>query len=82
LHDKGFDQPQPVWLYKTETDPAVSKELGGWQGIDYVILNGPTISANSSKTFPTVYTAMAHGQVVAHFGHDSQEILVYKINHK
>jgi hypothetical protein len=81
LQDKGFNQPQPVWLYKTETDPEVTKELGGWQGIDYIVLDGPTISANSAKSFPTVYTAIAHSQIVATFGQDNQKIVIYKVQH-
>ena len=80
LQDKGFDQPQPVWLYKTETDPAVTKEIGGWQGIDYIVLDGPTVSANSAKSFPTVYTAIAHSRVVAQFGQDNQKVIVYRVN--
>jgi hypothetical protein len=79
LIDKGFDKPQPIWLYKTETDPEITKAIGGWQGIDYVILNGPTISGNSAKAFPTVYNAIDHGQIVAQFGEDNQKILVYQI---
>lgn len=81
LQQKGFVQPQPVWLYKTETDPEVTKELGGWQGIDYIVLNGPTISGNSSKNFPTVYTAIKHSTIAAEFGTNNQKIIVYKVNH-
>ncbi len=81
LQDKGFNQPQPVWLYKTETDPEVTKEIGGWRGIDYIVLDGPTISNNSAKSFPTVYTAIAHSTIVAQFGQDNQKIVIYKVNH-
>ena len=81
LQTKGFNQPQPVWLYKTETDPEVTKEIGGWKGIDYIVLDGPTISNNSPKSFPTVYTAIAHSTIVAQFGRDNQEVVIYKVNH-
>jgi hypothetical protein len=80
LEDRGYSQPKPVWLYKTETDPAVTKELGGWHGIDYVILNGQTVYAPSFKhSFPTVATAVAHGQLTAQYGKDNTLILIYKI---
>jgi hypothetical protein len=82
LQGKGFSSPAPVWLYKTETDPAVAKNLGGWQGIDYVVLNGPTVGAKDFDTsFPTVSAAIKHGQLVNQFGQDNQKILVYKITH-
>lgn len=77
---KGYNRPDPVWLYKTETDPAVTKEIRGWRGIDYVILNGPTVgSKNFSKSFPTVNEAIKNSQVVAEFGKDNLKIIVYKV---
>lgn len=80
LQEKGFSQPEPVWLYKTETDPAVTKELGGWQGIDYVILNGPTVgAANFNKSFPTVTQAINNAELVAEFGTDNQKIHIYQV---
>lgn len=82
LENQGFNQPQPVWLYKTETDPAVAKEIGGWQGIDYVVLNGPTIGARTfDQSFPTVSQAIKHGQLVTTFGQDNQKILIYQVQH-
>jgi len=82
LQNKGFNQPDPVWLYKTETDPAVAKEIGGWQGIDYVVLSGPTLSGrNFDKTFPTVSQAIKNAQFVTEFGRDNQKILVYEAWH-
>jgi hypothetical protein len=82
LQGQGFDRPNPVWLYKTETDPQVTKEIGGWQGIDYVVLNGPTVGAtNFDQSFPTVSAAIKHGRLIAQFGQDNQKILVYKVNH-
>ncbi|MBC7707674.1 glycosyltransferase family 39 protein [Polaromonas sp.] len=81
IQQDGFQVPQPVWLYKTETDPAVTKAIGGWQGIDYVILNGPTVSQHSAKDFPTVYEAISHAKIVASFGQNNQKILIYKVDH-
>lgn len=81
LEDKGFNIPKPVWLYKTETDPAVRSEIGGWRGIDYVILDGPTVTAkNFNKAFPTVSQALAHGQLLTQFGSNNQNVRIYKIN--
>lgn len=81
LGSKGFDQPEPVWLYKTETDPAVQAEIGGWQGIDYVVLNGPTLGAsNFDESFPTVSNALKESELVAEFGKGNQKVMVYKVN--
>ncbi len=81
IQEKGFSKPDPVWLYKIETDPAVAKEIAGWRGIDYVILNGPTVGSNNfERIFPTVSEAVKNSNVVAEFGKDNQKILVYKVN--
>lgn len=80
LQDKGFNKPQPVWLYKTETDPEVSRTLNGWRGIDYIVLNGPTLDESSRKQFPTVFEAKDHAKVVATFGKDAQKIVIMKVN--
>lgn len=81
LQTKGFNRPDPVWLYKTETDPEVTRDIGGWQGIDYVVLNGPTVGARDFQTaFPTVSQAIDNSQLVAEFGSDNQKILVYRVN--
>jgi hypothetical protein len=83
LELRGFDQSKQVWLYKTETDPAVKKDIGGWQGIDYVVLNGPTIgSPTFDESFPTVSTAVKHSRVIAQFGRDNQQVRVYEVSHK
>lgn len=83
LLEDGFNQPDPVWLYKTETDPAVTKTIGGWRGIDYVILNGPTVgSKNFDTTFPTVNEAIKNAMLVVEFGQDNQKILIYEVQHK
>lgn len=83
LEAAGFKQPQPVWIYKTETDPAVARELGGWKGIDYVIINGPTLGGTKfEKSFPTISTAIENSRLAAEFGEDNQKILVYKVSNK
>jgi 4-amino-4-deoxy-L-arabinose transferase-like glycosyltransferase len=81
LVQQGFDQPEPVWLYKTETDPEVAKEIGSWQNIDYVILNGSTVGdAGFSNAFPTVSQAIDNAELVGEFGQDNQKLLIYKVN--
>lgn len=83
LETKGFNQPLPVWLYKTETDPAVKKEIGGWQGVDYVVLNGPTVGApDFDETFPTAATAIKNGRLAAEFGDNNQKVVIYKVSKK
>lgn len=81
LERQGYNQPKPVWLYKTETDPAVKSEIGGWQGIDYIILNGPTMGSNTfDKSFPLVSSALKNGELAKQFGRDNQEVRIYKVN--
>ena len=81
LEERGFDQPKPVWLYKTETDPAVKSEIGGWQGVDYIVLNGPTIGArNFDTSFPTVSTGIKNSKLATEFGSGNQKILIYRVD--
>lgn len=83
LQTQGFSQPEPVWLYKTETDPAIVAEIGGWRGIDYVALNGPTIGSSSfDSSFPTVAKSLENSEIVKEFGQDNQKILIFKVNHQ
>jgi hypothetical protein len=57
LQRNGFDQPEPVWIYKTETDPEVTKEIGGWRGIDYLILDEESQREEARAEFSTVFQA-------------------------
>jgi hypothetical protein len=80
LETKGYDQPNPVWLYKTETDPTVKKSIGGWRGIDYIIINGPTVSDEKfDENFPTVHEAMENSKQVAEFGEDKLKIMIFEV---
>ena len=82
LQNKGYSDPGPIWLYKTETDPAVTKQISGWQGIDYVALNGPTVGAASfGREFPTVSQAIRNAKLIKEFGRDNQKILIYQVQH-
>jgi 4-amino-4-deoxy-L-arabinose transferase-like glycosyltransferase len=80
LYDAGFTDPRLVWLYKTETDPEVVKELGGWEGIDYLVLQGPTLRDNSPDEFPTAFKAIENGDIVAEFGQDDRKVVVVKVD--
>lgn len=80
LQTKGFNQPDPVWLYKTETDPEVADKIAGWRGIDYLVLNGPTLNEGFRSEFPTVFEAKDNGEVVAEFGSDQQKVMIIKVN--
>ncbi|HSH56114.1 MAG TPA: phospholipid carrier-dependent glycosyltransferase [Candidatus Limnocylindrales bacterium] len=82
LQVKGYDQPNPVWLYKTETDAQVMQEIAGWQGIDYVILNGPTVrDKDFPDAFPTVNQAVKNSTLVKEFGEGKLSVLVYRVQH-
>ncbi len=79
LERQGFTNPEPVWIYKTETDPEVTRELGGWQGIDYLVLNGPTLQNSSRNKFPTIFQAIDHAKVVAEFGENEHKVVILEI---
>jgi hypothetical protein len=78
--NKGFDSPQAVWTYKTETDPEVVKEIGGWKGMDYIAVAGPTLEEHNRETFPTIFEAKDHAIQVASFGEGEQKVVVLKTN--
>lgn len=78
LQQRGYDQPDPVWLFKTETDPAVSSKLEGGKKIDYIILNGPTLGLLDFKdAFPKVAKAIENGKLVAEFGEEKEKVLIF-----
>jgi hypothetical protein len=62
----GFN-PNPVWFYKLDLDPAVrAKYQNGWRDIDYILLSEYT--ATTLKDLPMVMEAVQHSEVVASFG--------------
>lgn len=79
LERQGFSRPEPVWIYKTETDPEVQQELGGWQGIDYLALNGPTLQTSTRDKFPTVFEAIDNAKVVAEFGTNENKVVIMQV---
>ena len=63
---RGFN-PNPVWFYKLDLDPAVrAKYQNGWRDLDYIVLSQYT--ATTLKDLPTVMEAVRHSEVVASFG--------------
>jgi Dolichyl-phosphate-mannose-protein mannosyltransferase len=63
---RGFD-PNPVWFYKLDLDPAIrAKFRNGWRDIDYILLSEYT--ATTLKDLPLVAAAIRHSEVVASFG--------------
>jgi 4-amino-4-deoxy-L-arabinose transferase-like glycosyltransferase len=63
---RGFN-PNPVWFYKLDLDPAVrAKYQNGWSDIDYIVLSQYT--ATTLKDLPTVMEAVRHSEVIASFG--------------
>jgi 4-amino-4-deoxy-L-arabinose transferase-like glycosyltransferase len=71
----GFN-PDPVWFYKLELDPAVrNKYKNGWRDIDYIVLSEYT--ATTLHDLPFVTTVIRHSKVIASFG--DGEIAVRKV---
>jgi hypothetical protein len=63
---RGFN-PNPVWFYKLDLDPAVrARYQNGWRDIDYIVLSQYT--ATTLKDLPTVMEAVRHSEVIASFG--------------
>jgi 4-amino-4-deoxy-L-arabinose transferase-like glycosyltransferase len=58
-------KPDPVWLFKLDLDPAVKKRVGGWQGIDYIII-GP-VNPDLNDTLPVVGQGIKHSTVLMTF---------------
>jgi hypothetical protein len=72
---RGFN-PNPVWFYKLDLDPAVrAKYQNGWRDLDYIVLSEYT--ATTLKDLPTVMAAVQHSEVIASFG--DGEMTVRKI---
>jgi hypothetical protein len=59
---------RPLWLWKTDTDPQVSREVlpHGYRSIDYVVLAPQAPS--TLATLPTLRAALAHSVLVKSFG--------------
>lgn len=66
---RGFVNPQVVWVYKLDSDPAVQQEFGDLSGLDYLVLNKATIDAASGE-YPTLQQAIDSSEVIQTFGPD------------
>jgi hypothetical protein len=77
VHHYGFD-PQPIIVYKVDTDPAVRKQL---RRIDYLVLpNWYYATPTGVAKYPTVGEAQKHAVVVAQFGSGDDGVRIYRVS--
>jgi hypothetical protein len=77
VHHYGFD-PQPIIVYKLDTDPAVRKTL---RRIDYLVLpNWYYATPTGVAKYPTVAEARKHAVAVARFGSGDDGVRVYRVS--
>jgi hypothetical protein len=75
----GFSDPEIIWTYKVDTDPAVRASYGDVYGLDYLILDQSTID-QSSSVYPTLHAATEGATTLATFGDDGpDQIKVLKV---
>ena len=65
LKMRGWD---PLWLWKVDTDPQVTREVlpHGYRSIQYVVV--ATQAGSTLATLPTLKAALAHSVVIRSFG--------------
>jgi hypothetical protein len=77
VHHYGFD-PQPIIVYKLDTDPAVRERL---RRIDYLVLpNWYYATPVGVAKYPTVTEARKHAVAVARFGSGDDGVQVYRVS--
>jgi len=77
VHHYGF-RPQPVIVYKVDSDPAVRRTL---TRIDYLVLpNWYYETPDAATKYPTVMAARKHAVVVATFGAGPDGVRVYRVS--
>jgi hypothetical protein len=77
VHHYGFD-PQPIIVYKLDTDPAVREKL---RRIDYLVLPNWYYATPTGVTkYPTVTEARKHAVVVARFGSGDDGVEIYRVS--
>ena len=77
VHHYGFD-PQPIIVYKLDTDPAVRERL---RRIDYLVLpNWYYATPAGVAKYPTVTEARKHAVAVARFGSGDDGVQVYRVS--
>jgi hypothetical protein len=77
VHHYGFD-PQPIIVYKLDTDPAVRENL---HRIDYLVLpNWYYATPAGVAKYPTVTEARKHAVAVARFGSGDDGVQIYRVS--
>jgi hypothetical protein len=77
VHHYGFD-PQPIIVYKLDTDPAVRKTL---RRLDYLIVpNWYYATPAGVAKYPTMMEARRHAVVVARFGSGDDGVQIYRVS--
>jgi hypothetical protein len=77
VHYYGFD-PQPIIVYKLDTDPAVREKL---RRIDYLVLpNWYYATPAGVAKYPTVTEARKHAVAVARFGSGDDGVRIYRVS--
>jgi hypothetical protein len=72
LMRQGFN-PNPVWFYKLDLDPAIrAKYKNGWRDFDYILLSQYT--ATTLGDLPMVREAIQHSEVIADFGNGNMTV--------
>jgi Dolichyl-phosphate-mannose-protein mannosyltransferase len=77
VHHYGFD-PQPIIVYKLDTDPAVREKL---RRIDYLIVpNWYYATPTGVAKYPTLTEAHKHAVAVAQFGSGDDGVQIYRVS--
>jgi Dolichyl-phosphate-mannose-protein mannosyltransferase len=77
VHHYGFD-PQPIIVYKLDTDPAVRERL---RRIDYLVLpNWYYATPTGVAKYPTATEARKHAVAVAWFGSGDDGVRIYRVS--
>jgi hypothetical protein len=77
VHHYGFD-PQPIIVYKLDTDPAVRRTL---RRLDYLVVpNWYYATPTGVAKYPTLTEAQKHAVVVAQFGSGDDGVRIYRVS--
>lgn len=77
VHHYGFD-PQPVIVYKLDTDPAVQESV---KRIDYLVVpDWYYRTADAEEKYPTLMEARKHAVPVASFGTGDDRVQVFRVS--
>jgi hypothetical protein len=77
VHHYGFD-PQPIIVYKLDTDPAVREKL---RRLDYLVVpNWYYATPAGVAKYPTLAEARKHAVVVARFGSGDDGVRIYRVS--